>query len=205
MGVTEKNMEMEVVHAPKEHFMNAFKALESLYNRGELCDVVLTAEGREFSAHKIVLVTCCPYFSAMFRSGMTETKQNRVELKDVDSTALESVLRLIYTGRITITTRNVQNLLSISCLFHLDSLRDSCASFIHRQLAPGNCLGIKDFADMHGCTSLSKAAHLYALKHFESVQLESEYSLLSVTQVEELMSSNKLKGERIGCNDLIAA
>ena len=186
--------ESQFVHAPRDHFVDAFKALASLYDHGELCDVILRAGAREFSAHKVVLVACCPYFSAMFRSGMTEAKENRVEMKDVDPDALELVLRLIYTGKVTLTAQNVQNLLSISCLFQLESLKDACATFIHRQLSPGNCLGIKDFAEMHGCASLAKSAHLYALRHFESLRTETEYLSLSLVQVEELVFSNKLKG-----------
>ena len=189
--------ERQFVHAPKGHFMDAFRTLASLYHHGELCDVILVADGREFTAHKIVLVACCPYFTAMFRSGMTETQENRVELKYVDPNALESVLQLIYTGKVGLSARNVQSLLSISCLFQLESLRDACASFIQRQLSPDNCLGIKDFAEMHNCTSLSRAAHVFALRHFEQLQMESEYLSLSMDQVEDLISSNRLKSEMI--------
>ena len=187
--------EHQYVHTPKDHFVDAFKSLMSLYKQGDLCDVVLNAGGVEFSAHKVVLVACCPYFSAMFRSGMTEAKENRVELRDVDPVALEQVLKLIYTGKITLTTQNVQQLLSVSCLFQLANLQDACASFMHRQLSPENCLGIRDFAETHGCQMLTKAAHLYSLRHFEELHRGEEYLMLPVFQVEELISSNKLKGE----------
>ena len=195
--------ESKFVHEPKDHFMDAFKALASLYQRGELCDVVLHAGGLEFSAHKVVLVACCPYFSAMFRSGMIETKDNRVELREVDPKALGLVLQLLYTGKITLTIQNVQNLLSLSCLFQLENLREACAAFLQRQLSHANCLGIRDFAEIHECTSLAKVAYLYALRHFEILKTEFEYLSLSVSQVEDLISSNRLKGELIRTKSMI--
>ncbi len=186
--------EIDFIHEPKGHFMDAFKSLASLYQHKELCDVVIQAGDVEFFAHKVVLVASCPYFSAMFRSGMAETKDNRVELRDVDPKALELILQLLYTGKITITIQNVQNMLSLSCLFQLENLREACAVFLQRQLSHSNCLGIHDFALMHDCASLAKVAYLFALRHFEILKTESEFLALSVCQVEDIISNNRLKG-----------
>ncbi|VDO92523.1 unnamed protein product [Schistosoma mattheei] len=45
--------------------MNAFR------KEGQLCDVVIKAEGREFLAHRVVLAASSDYFDAMFSSGVS--------------------------------------------------------------------------------------------------------------------------------------
>ena len=195
MSDSDEDTENQFVHEPKNHFLDAFRSLEALYNHRELCDVILRAGHLEIHAHKVVLVACCPYFSAMFRSGMTETQNGVVELKDVDAYALELVIKLIYTGKIILTADNVQNLLSIACLFQLNNLQESCVKFIHHQLTSANCLGIRDFAEIHGCEYLAKAAQNHALAHFGEVSQSEEFLTLSISQIDTLLSCNKLKGE----------
>ena len=54
--------------------------LHELMQNGEFCDVVLRVGNRNFDVHKVVLVSSSPYFSAMFRGGMSEKFQEKVRL-----------------------------------------------------------------------------------------------------------------------------
>ena len=184
-----------VVHAPKTHFSDTFKALESLYNQKDLCDVILKTEDAQFYAHKVVLVACCRYFAAMFRSGMAESQKSEVVLHDVDPVALECVLALFYTGQVTITSDNVQSLLSAASLFQIDHLVSACLSFLKQQLSPSNCLGIKSFAELHNCQFLVEAAERYSLARFTEVSCENEFLELTFDEVSSLTSNNKLKSK----------
>ena len=186
-----------VVHAPKTHFTDVFKALEDLYKQKYLCDVILKAGDSSFYAHKVVLVACCHYFAAMFRSGMSESQMNEVVLHEVDPVALESLLALFYTGQVTITSDNVQSLLSAASLFQIDHLMSACLSFLKQQLSPSNCLGIKSFAELHNCQFLVEAARRYSLAKFTDVSAEKEFLGLSFEEVSILTNDNKLKGETL--------
>lgn len=60
----------------------------------------------------------------------------------------------------------VKVLLTAANLLQLTDVRDACCDYLQTQLDPTNCLGIRDFADMHGCLDLLNYAEAYIEQHF---------------------------------------
>ena len=54
--------------------------MSELRQKQELCDIIISVDGRKFHAHKVVLAGCSPYLRAMFTNGMLETDKNTVSL-----------------------------------------------------------------------------------------------------------------------------
>lgn len=130
-----------------------------------MCDVILVADSVEIPAHKIVLASCSPYFYAMFNS-FEESKQHRITLKEIDHQALVLLIEYAYTSEIHVTEENVQALLPAANLLQLIDVRDACCDFLQDQLHPTNCLGIRAFADIHGCIDLLSHSEIYIENHF---------------------------------------
>jgi kelch-like protein 2/3 len=59
-----------------------------------------------------------------------------------------------------------QVLLPAANLLQLTDVRDACCDFLQVQLHPTNCLGIRAFADLHGCLELLSHAETYIEQHF---------------------------------------
>ena len=57
---------------------NILSNIHDLMKNGEFCDIVLHVGNRDFNAHKVVLASASPYFSAMFRGDMSEKFQEKV-------------------------------------------------------------------------------------------------------------------------------
>nr|XP_015205271.1 PREDICTED: kelch-like protein 3 isoform X2 [Lepisosteus oculatus] len=123
---------------------------------------------------------------------MSESKAQRVEIKDVDGQTLRKLVDYIYTAEIKVTEDNVQVLLPAASLLQLMDVREVCCDFLQAQLHPTNCLGIRAFADLHTCTQLLRQAHTYAELHFSEVMLGEEFLGLNLQQVCSLISSDKL-------------
>ena len=183
----------EVVFSPEGCFTAAFAKLERLRAQQELCDVILRLEGREFHAHKVLLIACCPYFQAMFLSGMSESRQRVVELQGVHPDAFHAILGLFYTGQISISKDNVQIILSAASIFQLEALKTACANFLVKQLAPCNSLGIRAFAQAYGCTRLAEQAWKHTLLKFTEVSSCEEFHQLSINEVCQLLASDNIK------------
>lgn len=89
----------------------------------------------------------------------------------------------VYTGQITVTEDNVQTLLPAANLLQLSDVKEACSEFLKAQLHPSNCLGIRAFADMHGCLELVTAADTFIQFHFSEVVEGEEFLGLDVSQV----------------------
>lgn len=173
------------------HTHRAFDVMSVMRKQNLLCDVILIADGVEIPAHKMVLAACSPYFYAMFTS-FEESKQERITLQGVDAHALQLLVEYVYSSEVQVTEDNVQVLLPAANLLQLTDVRDACCVFLQAQLHPTNSLGIRAFADLHGCLELLSQAEGYIEQHFPEVVECEEFLTLSAQQVARLISSDRL-------------
>ena len=114
----------------KDLFSSGFPMMENIRREGKLCDVTLTVGEHSLSAHRIVLAANIPYFRAMFTHDMAESRQPNITMHSIDPSAAESLINFAYTGRVTISTSNVQNLMMGASFLQLSKVRDACAEFL---------------------------------------------------------------------------
>lgn len=174
------------------HACHVLEMLKNLYIKRELCDVVLIVDEQEIRAHRVILAANSAYFYSMFTTDMCESVQERISLKGIDYEALDLIVNFCYTSTITITEKNVQNLLSVSNLLQFSTIIESCCGFLKNQLHPTNCLGIGDFADHHGFYKLKNAAQSYAEKHFLEVIKSEEFLNATSEQISTMSKSDFL-------------
>ncbi|UYV71071.1 KLHL17 [Cordylochernes scorpioides] len=123
---------------------------------------------------------------------MAEKSKAQITMKDMEVSALKTLVEFSYTGEVVITEDNVQALLPVASLLQIPSVREACCQFLLRQLHPSNCLGIRSFADAHACQDLHARSHKYALRNFQEVALTEEFLMLSLWEVEDLVSNQRL-------------
>ncbi|XP_003247935.1 ring canal kelch homolog [Acyrthosiphon pisum] len=177
----------------KSSYAEIFKVLQSLRKDEIFCDIKLeTDDGTIIYGHKVVLASACQYFHAMF-TNFEEKDQDLVAMRQLDSSALQLLVNFIYSGKILVTEKNVQVLLSASNLLQLQEVKDACCDFLKSQLCPKNCIDINALADLYNCTELLTSSELYIQQHFSEVVEGDEFLSLSSEQVFKLISSDGLK------------
>ena len=181
---------------PSDHSRAVLLKVHALRCHRKLCDVVLRAGGREIPTHRAVLSACSSYFLAMFTHEVRESAQETVEIKDMDADILSSLVDFAYTGEISVTVENVQEVLSAASLLQISQVQNVCCEFLKNQLDATNCLGIKCFAEANGCSQLSEIIDEFARQHFQEVALGSEFLNNSWESVAALISSNELNVKR---------
>lgn len=174
------------------HANHILKSINRLRKEKKLCDITLKVRDREFCAHRVVLSACSDYFSAMFTGDLEESHQSIVELQGLDPDTMEFLLDFVYTESIQVSVENVQALLPAACLLQLEGVQKACCKFLEQQLDPSNCLGIRSFAESHGCEELRYAAEKYILKHFVDLVQSEEFFQLSSDNVESLIKCDNL-------------
>jgi len=169
-----------------------FPVMEDFRRQGKLCDVTIKVAEHSFQAHRIVLAASIPYFRAMFTHDMMESKQPEVTMHSIDPSAMESLVNFAYTGRVTVSTSNVQNLMLGASFLQLTKVRDACADFLQHRLTPQNVLGIRTFAESLGSQSLVRAGDKFLQKHFKAVSESEEFLAVGLDELSELVGRDEL-------------
>ena len=175
------------------HAVDCFKVIKQLQRSRDLCDVTLLVDGTEFHAHRIILAGVSPYLRAMFTNGMLESAQRKVEIGGIDASTMESLIDFAYTGSIEVNIENVQCLLAGASLLNITPLRNACSNFLRSQLDSGNCIGIRQFADLYSCVELELAAREFINQNFMEIMKNEEFLQLTFRNLTELLKSDKLQ------------
>ncbi|XP_046561968.1 uncharacterized protein LOC124270948 [Haliotis rubra] len=176
---------------------------------GELCDLTIKLNGRCFNAHKAVLALWSPYFLSMFTCDMRERLTRELDLSE--SLILErddvfgTVLDYMYTGSITLTIENVEDIVKISDFLLIDDVKEYCRQFYLDlgNLDLTNCIRLKFLAEDHNMPEVAKFAqkmiesrfHDYVIYHDEMLDLLPSciFRLLEDSRVVQHTSYNELK------------
>ncbi|XP_029458825.1 kelch repeat and BTB domain-containing protein 7-like [Rhinatrema bivittatum] len=183
------------------HAATLLAQLKSFYDSRLLCDVTIEvlgsgggaeagAGGRLFACNRNVLAAACPYFRSMFTGGLSESKQQKVTLHDMDAASMALIIEYCYTGRVAVSEANVQRLYAAADMLQLDYLRRVCVDFLVCHMDPANWAGILRLAEAFGDLELNGSALAFASRHFQ--QLGNGLCELSLAQMQQLLRSDKL-------------
>ncbi|NXE56068.1 KLH30 protein, partial [Casuarius casuarius] len=175
------------------HAQSVLEGLQRLRANPKLSDVTLLVGGREFPCHRGVLALCSHYFDAMFSGDFVESITARVEIKEVDPSALETLLDFAYTGKITINQANVEGLIRTSNQLHFPTIQKVCSRYLRQQMDATNCLGICEFGESHGCPEVSSKAWSFLQENFEAVSHQEEFLQLSKERLAIYLSNDQLQ------------
>lgn len=140
------------------------RCLNLMYGmRPSLCDVTLISDdGIEIAAHRVVLSSALHYFHSMFvgsgcpsgassSTGLVqfkESEQQEISIKNIDGKSLQQIIHWCYTANVDLNEDNVQQLLSAAKMLDAVDIVNSCTEFIRKELQTDNCLGIFEISGM---------------------------------------------------------
>ncbi|XP_038044815.1 kelch-like protein diablo [Patiria miniata] len=174
------------------HALGMLAVMQTMHQRRELCDVTLMVQDHPIPAHRLVLAACSPYFNAMFTSELKECNEKTVTLRDMDHVAIQEIVNFAYSAKVNVTEENVQSVLKAACVLQIEQVISLCCEFLKTQMHPSNCLGIKSFAERHGCFELQQAADTFAQQNFCQVVQQDEFLHLSVEDLVDLIRRDAL-------------
>ena len=80
-----------------DSFLQLKPMLRDLLSSGQISDVILSVDGKDFHVHKFVLSFRSPVFAAMFSHQNTkESQEGRVIIEDVPEKEFEAFLEHLY-------------------------------------------------------------------------------------------------------------
>lgn len=176
----------------KDHCSESFLVMNQLRREGQLCDITFRIGCECFMAHRVVVASVSPYLRAMFTCGMKESSQDEIELRDIEPQAMSALINYSYTGEVLVTVDNVQDLLPAAGILQLKELKEACCAFLSEHMDTSNCLGIKQFADLHSCPKLLKKANCFIVRKFIDITSHEEFLQLPQPVLKEILENNHL-------------
>ncbi|GFY77201.1 speckle-type POZ protein A [Trichonephila inaurata madagascariensis] len=111
-------------------------------------DVDLKCGPYTIPAHKGILASRSPVFSAMFKNEMRESRETTVYITDISISTLRTMLAYIYTGRTNdLTMSNAQDLLYAAHKYQLVRLKNICSEFLKNNMNDQNVLRLLEFGN----------------------------------------------------------
>ncbi|KAM9343930.1 kelch-like protein 10 [Pholidichthys leucotaenia] len=158
---------------------------------GKFCDAVIRVEDTEFKIHKIILVILSTYFRALFLH-WASPEQKVFNIPGISAPIMELILEYAYTGLVSVTTENIQELLLAADHLHVMDIVQICWNFIENELSSRNCIGIWQFSNLVSCPEMQYKACRYITDHFVDVVSSEEFLQLSVEDLENILGRDEL-------------
>ncbi|KAG8543930.1 hypothetical protein GDO81_010969 [Engystomops pustulosus] len=171
-----------------DHGSDVLCALNGQRQRGELCDVLLLCQGRDFPAHRSVLAACSLYFRQLFTSGPAAERLTVYQLDFVTAESLSALLDFAYTATLTLSSGNVGEILDASRLLDIGTVRNVCAD-----LLDGPFLEYKESEHLVDPQNLARAQEY--LEYFQSKGQEGSPWESTCALGQEAELSSKLEEE----------
>ncbi len=102
-----------------------------------------------FNAHKLILAARSPVFAAMFSSHTLESTSNVIEINDLRSETIQSMLEYIYTGKVNDIKRSTVELYRCADKYQLEDLRSQAEMALMNSISIDTSAEILLLADQH--------------------------------------------------------
>ncbi|XP_058797138.1 TD and POZ domain-containing protein 4-like isoform X2 [Phymastichus coffea] len=139
--------------------------LSNLYEKGDLSDFTIVAEGKTFNVHKCVLAAR----SIVFRKHIEENIDHESMTLNLKSDIVEEMLRFIYTNTVHKLEELVYDLYNVAKEHHLQELRSKCISYMVEAVTVDNAMKLIYFAKKHDEKILQAKITDYFMKNVDEI------------------------------------
>jgi RCC1 and BTB domain-containing protein len=157
----------------------------------EICSdmVFLLKDNDRIHANKGLLIGQSQYFRAMFRSGMKESIENEVEVRDCSKGVFLLFLEYLYKGEVDIGMKDATDLYVLSDRYQETDLSSQCLEVIEGGLTNTNAVELLAEADCLGLVALKDICMEYVVSNYGSIEKEALVDSLSRSSMVELLKS----------------
>ncbi|XP_078378454.1 kelch repeat and BTB domain-containing protein 2-like [Oculina patagonica] len=158
-------------------------------------DITLVVkDGKEFQAHRNVLLQASPFFEKLLRADMKENNEGVIRLEWIIESQMADILQFIYTGNVQISSQeNAENLIATADYLLLSNLKTITGKLFEQHMTTENCISIYySVAEQYSCEELIASARKFIESNFTAVAASHEFLNLPSHEVEKWISSDEI-------------
>lgn len=150
-----------------------FKSL--LFNK-ESCDTTLLVKGKEYKAHRAVLMARSSVFHAMFQHETSEKQTGIVNIPDCDAESFQEFLEFLYTGKLDDPSPNrTLHLYEIAEKYNVEEVKTLCSEFLMENWTIETLCDVVILADKYDDANLLSAAQCFFTKHLSDILVTPQW------------------------------
>lgn len=117
------------------------------------------------------------YFEALLGPNFEEGRKQVVTIADIDGPTLKQIIGYCYTGKISITEENIEQIVWPASTMGFVDIEQKCKDFWSDTLTAANCVEMFVLADKLGFTELRKKSLAFICVLFQFVPADDLHSL----------------------------
>ena len=145
-------------------------------------------DGKEIMACRNELSAASDFFSALFNSGMRESREGVIRLKHITETVMRTVLEFIRYGSVTaVTSENDEDVMEAADYFLLPGLKTIVKSCVRLNLTYSNCISRYCFAEKYLSEDQVAKCRRFVISNFARVAKCQGFLNSEGQQVQQLL------------------
>lgn len=151
--------------------MNVYEIPASYFNQEYFSDGIIQVLQHQFYVQKSILALGSSTFRSLFSDNWSESKQERLQLKEDRIQSFIQILRHFYSLPINITEDNVCELLEMEQYYGLtNGFQNLCLNFLEKNLDVDNvCWILKKTLELDSHNAINQACENFILENFQSI------------------------------------
>ncbi len=173
---------------------NFFKGIGQIFQNEQFSDIMLMAEGQSIPCHRMVLAAASEYFHRMITASMEGEGENHnlLEIEGIKFHTLQLIVSYLYTGFISLTVDNANDVIAASKLLKLESLYRTCEEHLMGITDVQNCITLYRIAKLHGVDGLRDKARKLMLERFSDIVAGDQFMAMIEQELTEYIQSDDL-------------
>lgn len=144
----------------------------SLLKSEQHCDMVVSVGNTKIPVHKSILCARSRVFNIMFQHDMLESKDQEVQVDDIDVETFRDFLSFLYSGKIEFNSLDkAMKLYYAADKYQLTDLRNACSEFLQLNMTVNEVCSVLVLADQHKDDKLKESATFFILMNISAVKL----------------------------------
>lgn len=164
--------------------------MAAFWRQGKFCDVAVRVEGRDFSAHRIVLAAGSEMLAALSEGGFADSASPTIELQEMSASVFEAVLTYLYDGTCACATSALADVGAAAAFLQVAPLLELVATAIASSLSAETCVQAYIFAAKFNLDGLVLACRALAMENFGA--LGDTLVALPPDEMRNLLASDEL-------------
>ncbi|CAF0795592.1 unnamed protein product [Rotaria sordida] len=162
------------------------KILEQMWKSSQFCDLLLIVQGSEYLAHRLVLAACSHKFKQIFNKRKNDFV-TRVHLRHSTHKSLQLILNYLYTDKIILTIRNIDDILICTKELGIQKVIDLCITYLS-QINKRTIFQILDIACKHDLSKVYYLAHKFLIQSMDECIQTEEFIDITYWMLNQILS-----------------